>query len=173
MRPIGNAFCFLGAVLALVMPRVWADEAGTADLAKAAQNPLASMISLPFQFNTNTTVGPLDGTQNILNSQPVWPIDWNDNWNDNWNFITRTIVPVVSQPDMSATGSSKSGLGDITFSGFFAPKETEKWIWGVGPVVLLPTGGDGLTADKWGLGPSIVALSMDAPWVYGELVSNV
>ena len=138
-------------------------------LAKAAQNPLASMISLPFQNNTNTNVGPLDGTQNILNIQPVWPIDWNDNW----NLITRTIVPVVSQPAMSAAGSRKSGLGDITFTGFFAPKETEKWIWGAGAAVLLPTGGDGLTADKWGLGPSIVALSMDGPWVYGGLVSNV
>jgi len=169
LRQIRNAIYFLGVVLALAMPRVWAEESGAADLAKAAQNPLASMISLPFQNNTNTNFGPLDGTQNILNIQPVWPIDWNDNW----NFITRTIIPVVSQPAMSASGSRKSGLGDITFTGFFAPKETEKWIWGAGPVVLLPTGDDGLTADKWGLGPSIVALSMDGPWVYGGLVSNV
>ena len=111
LRQIRNVIYFLGAVLVLAMPRVWAEETATADLAKAAQNPLASMISLPFQINTNTNVGPLDETQNILNIQPVWPIDWSDNW----NLITRTIVPVVSQPAMSATGSRKSGLGDITF----------------------------------------------------------
>jgi len=66
LRQIRNAIYFLGVVLVLVMPRVWAEETATADLAKAAQNPLASMISLPFQNNTNTNVGPLDGTQNIL-----------------------------------------------------------------------------------------------------------
>jgi|TARA_B100001964_G_C14242614_1_gene605842 hypothetical protein len=158
----------LGVILAGVKP-VLAEENGAADLAKAAQNPLASMISLPFQNNTNTNVGPLDGTQNILNIQPVWPVSWNEDW----NFITRTIVPVVSQPALTADGSHTSGIGDITFTGFFSPKESGKWIWGIGPAVLLPTGGTGLSTDKWGLGPSLVTLTMDGSWVYGALVSNV
>ena len=80
----------VGVVMFLALSPVGKAEESSADLAKAAQNPLASMISLPFQNNTNTNFGPEEKTQNILNIQPVWPIDWNDNW----NFITRTIIPV-------------------------------------------------------------------------------
>ncbi|MDP6397990.1 MAG: hypothetical protein QGH58_04740 [Arenicellales bacterium] len=150
-------------------PVSMSDEPDATDLAKAAQNPLASMISLPFQNNTNTNFGPQEKTQNILNIQPVWPIEWNDNW----NFITRTIIPVMSQPALSAAGSRENGLGDISFTGFFSPKASGKWIWGVGPAALLPTGSDALTADKWGLGPSAVVLTFNGPWVYGGLINNI
>ena len=71
-------------------------EMSAEELAKLAQNPVGNLISLPFQNNTNMNVGPLNGTQNILNIQPVIPIDVNPEW----NIITRTILPVVSQPAM-------------------------------------------------------------------------
>ena len=172
MRQERSWFCkvAVGAVVLLALAPVGkADESSAADLAKAAQNPLASMISLPFQNNTNTKFGPLEKTQNILNIQPVWPIEWNDNW----NFITRTIIPVISQPAKSATDSRKNGLGDISLTGLFSPKESGKWIWGAGPAVLLPIGDDALTRDKWGFGPSAVVLTMNGPWVYGGLISNI
>ena len=160
----------VGVTVFLVLASVGkADEPGAADLAKAAQNPLASMISLPFQNNTNTNVGPQEKAQNILNIQPVWPIEWNHNW----NFITRTIIPVISQPALTASGSRENGLGDISFSGWFSPKESGKWIWGVGAVALFPTGADTLTQDKWGLGPTAVALTFNGPWVYGGLINNI
>jgi hypothetical protein len=138
-------------------------------LAKAAQNPIASMISLPLQNNTNTNFGPQEKTQNVLNIQPVWPFSAGDSW----NFITRTIVPVISQPALTPNGSRTQGLGDITFSGFLSPKVAGQWIWGVGGIALLPTGDKALTADKWGLGPAAVALTFKGPWVYGGLINNV
>ena len=160
----------LGMILLFAMgASAKADEVSTADLAKAAQNPLASMISLPFQNNTNTNFGPEEKTQNVLNIQPVWPIEWNDSW----NLITRTIIPVISQPALTAAGSRESGLGDISFSAIFSPKESGKWIWGLSAVALLPTGADTLTQDKWGLGPTAVALTFDGPWVYGGLINNI
>ena len=54
-------------------------EDSTQRLARAAQNPVASMISLPFQNNTNFDFGPREKTQNILNIQPVWPFEMTDN----------------------------------------------------------------------------------------------
>ena len=45
------------------------------ELAKIAQNPVGNMISVPFQNNTNFNTGPLDGTQNVLNIEPVIPIN--------------------------------------------------------------------------------------------------
>ena len=153
---------------------VWSqdDGGGASDLAKAAQNPIANLISLPFQNNTNFDFGPEEGTQNILNIQPVWPIELNDDW----NFITRTILPVVSQPGLVPGQSRKNGLGDTTFTGFFSPKKPTSggMTWGVGPAVLLPTATDDrLGNDQWGLGPSVVFLKMPGQWVIGSLFSQV
>lgn len=147
-------------------------EGGAADLAKAAQNPIAAMISVPFQNNTNFNVGPDDKTQNILNIQPVIPVDLNAEW----NLVTRTIIPVISQPALSAAQDRTNGLGDIQFSAFFSPKATTAsgWIWGAGVIAQLDTATDDvLGAGKWGLGPTAVALKMDGPWVYGGLLNNV
>jgi len=150
---------------------VYAQESTGSDLAKQAQNPVANLISLPFQNNTNFGIGPDDDTQNILNIQPVWPITLNDNW----NLITRTILPVVSQPDILTGGEgSTTGLGDTTFTAFLSPKDSGKLTWGVGPVFLFPTATDDvLGSDKWGAGASAVLLTMPGKWVIGSLFSNV
>lgn len=146
-------------------------EAEQEKLAKAAQNPIANMISLPFQNNTNLNIGPDEQTQNIRNIQPVWPFDLNEDW----TVITRTIVPVVSNPSV-LTGPGKGrvdGIGDTTFTAFFSPKNSEV-TWGVGPVVLLPTASnDALGQDTWGAGLSAVILAMPGKWVVGSLVSNL
>ena len=141
-----------------------------AELAKAAQNPIANMISLPFQANINTGIGPDDETQSILNIQPVWPFSLNDDW----NLITRTILPVTSQPDIFTTEGRVNGLGDATFTAFLSPAELGSITWGVGPVFLLPTASDDtLGTDKWGAGASVVILAMPGNWVVGSLLSNL
>jgi hypothetical protein len=143
---------------------------GDADLAKATQNPLASMISLPLQNNTNFGIGPGDDTQNILNIQPVWPFSLNDDW----NFISRTIIPVISQPGITPGDSRTFGLGDTTFTGWLSPKDSGKWIWGAGGALVVPTStDDDLGAGEWALGPSVVLLTMPGKWVIGSLFSNV
>ncbi len=140
------------------------------DLAKVSQNPVGDLISVPFQNNINFDVGPKEKTQNILNIQPVWPLSLNDNW----NVITRTILPVISQPTSALNPNRKFGLGDITFTAFLSPAKPSGVIWGVGPVLLIPTATDkALGSEKWGVGPSLVVLKMQGPWVYGALISNI
>ena len=143
----------------------------TEALAKAVQNPVASMISLPLQNNINTGIGADDKTQNILNIQPVWPFELNDDW----NLITRTIIPVISQPgDLTPTGERINGLGYTTFTAFVSPSDGGDIIWGVGPVFLFPTATDNaLGSDKWGAGLSAVVLTMPGRWVIGSLVNNI
>jgi hypothetical protein len=147
------------------------DEAG--ELARAVQNPVADLISLPFQNNTNFEFGPKEKTLNRLNIQPVIPFSIGDEW----QVITRTILPIVSQPQLRPGQDRETGLGDTTFTAFLSPKAGAfdgKLIWGAGPAVLLPTASDDrLGADKWGLGPSIVALTIQGPWVVGSLFSQV
>ena len=162
---ISGLFLAVVCTLPLYFPTA---RAADAELAKAAQNPIADLISLPFQNNTNFKLGANERTQNILNVQPVWPVSINEDW----NLITRTIVPVMSQP--IGADQRENGLGDTTFTGFFSPSAAGKVTWGVGPVVLIPTStDDALGGDNWGLGASVVALTMPGNWVVGSLLSNV
>lgn len=146
-----------------------ANDAGA--LARAAQNPVAAMISLPFQNNTNFNYGPYGHTQNVLNIQPVIPFTLNEHW----NLITRTIIPVVSQPAMMAGEGTTFGLGATQFSVFISPSQAQHGIiWGAGAVVQAPTTTDrALGSNIWGAGPSFVALTMQGPWVMGALINNI
>ncbi len=143
-----------------------------ADLARAAQNPIADLISLPFQNNTNFNFGPLDKAQNVLNIQPVYPLGLNREW----NLITRTILPAISQPATQQGQDREFGLGDVQFSAFLSPKApTAKGIiWGAGVIAQLDTATDDrLGQGAWGLGPTAVALTSKGSWVIGGLVNNV
>ncbi len=141
-----------------------------AALARATQNPVADLISLPFQNNTNVHYGPRDHTQNVLNIQPVIPIALGPDW----NLVTRTILPVISQPGMEPGQGTTFGLGATQFSAFLSPARPGEVIWGAGAVVQAPTTTDRtLGSNLWGAGPSVVALTMQGPWVLGALVNNV
>ncbi len=147
-------------------------ELSAEELAKLAQNPVGNLVSVPFQNNTNLNFGPEKKTQNILNIQPVIPISVNDEW----NVITRTIVPVVSQPSLYPGDDRTNGLGDTVFSAFLSPAKPGSMIWGAGPVVQLPTNTDSQLGNRnWGMGLSGVVLHLEhgSPWVYGMLVNNI
>ncbi len=140
------------------------------DLAKATQNPVADLISLPFQNNTNFGLGPNDNKeQNILNIQPVIPINLGP-----VNLINRTIAPIIYQPPLAPGMNDKFGLGDINTTFFISPAKAGKLIWGVGPIISFPTATDDvLGTGKLSLGPSLVVLVMPGNVVTGFLVNNL
>src|SRR5271157_2573713 len=106
-----------------------AGGASTAELQKAVQNPISSLISVPFQNNNAFGIGPYDRTQDVLNIQPVIPVGISKNW----NMIARIIQPIVWQPYPNAPTGGAYGFGDMVPTFFFSPKKTGKLIWGVGP----------------------------------------
>ena len=105
------------------------------ELAKQAQNPIANLISVPFQNNTDFNFGPRERTQNVLNFQPVIPFKLSEHW----NLITRTIVPIVHQPSLEKGDSSDNGLGDVNPTFFFATSVAKDVLVGFGPTFTLPT----------------------------------
>ncbi len=141
------------------------------DIAKKIQNPIGDLYSFPFQNNANFGAGPHGGTQDILNIQPVIPI----HLNDDWNIITRTILPVVWNPDLSPLPSAPVGTGPTDFSAFLSPHSpTNGWLWGLGPIVQIPTiSGPGLGSNVWGGGPTAALVYTSGPWVVGGLVNNI
>jgi hypothetical protein len=171
MRLVSTLFMFL-AVSTLVQPvraedKSSAQKGGDAGLAQELSNPVADLISVPFQMNYDCGIGPLDdGWKLQTNIQPVVPFSINDNL----NLITRTIMPVIYQDDIFPGAGSQFGLGDINMSLFFSPKKPTSGglIWGAGPVLLFPTATESLLGGKkWGAGPALVALTMRGQWTMG------
>jgi hypothetical protein len=142
----------------------------TAALAKATQNPVASLISVPLQNNSNFGIGSYNRTGDIFNIQPVIPMKLGDKV----TLITRIIQPLVWQPDPSQPTGGQAGIGDMNPTFFLSPTNAGKLIYGLGPTFILPTATSTLTGQgKFSLGPSVVALVQPGPWTVGILINNV
>jgi hypothetical protein len=137
-------------------------------LAKTTQNPVSSLISLPFQLNFNSGGGLGGQTSFTLNFQPVIPVN---GLLPRWNIIARTIIPYLSLP---AGVGRESGLGDIEEQLFFTPVKSGAVTWGVGPVLSFPTAtADAAATGSWALGPVGLVLKSSGPWVFGALINNI
>jgi hypothetical protein len=160
---------------ALSLTAAAAAHAQNADeMAKQVANPIASLTSFPVQFNDEYDAGVNgDGHRLRINVQPVVPISIGQDW----NLISRTIVPIIRQEDMFPGAGQQSGIGDTTQSLFFSPQALTQggWTWGVGPVFLLPTAShDRLGTERWGAGPTFVALRQTpGGWTYGALANHI
>ena len=166
MKPLLPTFLLLSAAAATAQN---ADE-----MARQVANPIASLTSVPIQFNDEYDAGvDGEGHRTRINVQPVIPISIGTDW----NLIARTIVPIIRQEDMRPGSGRQSGIGDTTQSLFFSPKALTQggWTWGIGPVFLLPTATDeALGTERWGAGPTFVALRQTrSGWTYGALANHV
>ena len=168
LASVVGAIC---AALAVQAHAALADDSAEA-LAKKLSNPVADLISIPFQFNYNGGYGPdEDGSQYYLNFQPVIPVTLNQNW----NLISRTIVPIVYQTDIFPGAGSQFGFGDVTQSFFLSPSQPwHGFVWGLGPVLGIPTGsGQLLSTEKVSIGPTAVALWQGSGWTIGALANQL
>jgi hypothetical protein len=175
----------LASAAALAVSPAVAQQTDEAELAKQTLNPVAALISVPIKYDYNTNIGPSEqGNQSVLTIQPVIPISISADW----NLISRSIIPGINQHnvrpgagtpdglgDVESGSGTEEGIGDITQQFYFSPKKPTDsgWIWGLGPQFLLPTGGNKLTAGKWGAGPTLVALKQENGWTYGALLNHI
>jgi hypothetical protein len=152
------------------------DAAALEKARKAAQNPIASMISVPFQENWNFGIGAADRVQNVFVIQPVIPVGLGAHW----NVITRWVAPIIYQPLSIPQASGPPlqtgayGFGDMQPQFFFSPKKSSAVTWGAGPIFLVPTASQALLSQgKFGIGPTFVALAQPKFGTIGVLVNNI
>lgn len=142
-----------------------------ADLAKKLANPIANMISVPFQNNLDMGIGQNNATRYTMNFQPVIPFSIGTKF----NLITRTILPLINQNHITGYNHKQFGISDATISAFLSPKNTKNGLtWGAGTILLLPTGTDKfLSTEKIGVGPSVVVLKQIHGWTFGALANQI
>lgn len=166
--------CLLAASYLCFLPPSVADaqqqSAPTPDeseeLAKKLSNPISDLVSVPFQFNWYQDVGPLELSTFILNVQPVIPLKLNDDW----NLILRIIVPFIGQPPLFDGDVSAFGVGDMTTSFFFSPRNNSGFTWGGGPVFDTPSSYQPtIGSGHFSTGPTAVALQQTGQWTIGLL----
>jgi len=157
-------FFIIAALVLLAVQHAYTQNSQE-ELSKDAANPIADLMSFPFQNNLNMNYGEYNRNMNILNIQPVLPFA-------SGRIITRTIFPIVWIPDFNnESGRNTSGLGDIVFTAFYVPAN-QPFVWGVGPVVEFPSGGEKRGSQKWSAGPSAVVLVQPGDWTFGALINN-
>lgn len=139
------------------------------DLVTASQNPIASLISIPFQFNFFLGNGEYDRTQYVLNVEPVIPAKISENW----NMINRIIIPIQIQPDLNSETGQTFGVGAINYTAFFSPKPIGKTSYGFGPSLIIPTTtSPELGNGRFAVGPSVVMFSSIGKWTLGFVAAQ-
>jgi len=147
-----------------------ASETGDGHLEKDVQNPVASLTLVPFQNSSNFDAGPFNRTQNVLDIQPVIPV----NLTNDWKVIARIVQPVTWQPYTNQNTGGEYGFGDMAPDFFFSPRHPGKLMWGVGPAFVIPTATNNVLGQgKLSMGPSAVVLVQPGKWTVVNLVNNV
>ena len=143
--------------------------ASAQELADKLANPVASLISVPFQNNINYGIGPYNGSKYVINFQPVIPFKLTENL----NLISRYIIPIVDQRDITGDNTNEFGLSDATITAFFAPK-SDKLIYGIGPAFLVPVATDKfLGTEKFGIGPSALVMHQGKGLTIGFIANQI
>lgn len=160
------------SIVCLTLVKAQEDTAPSAQaLADKLANPVASMISLPFQNNTDWGIGSYSGSKNTLNIQPVIPFKISANV----NLITRYILPVVDQRNVTGLNAHQFGLSDMTISAWVSPAQPRNGIiWGAGPALLVPTAtNEYLGTKKFGAGPTALLLKQGKGNTVGFLINQI
>ena len=160
--------CTIVLLAVLAVPCAHAQD--TKSLARDIKNPFAKLPNLQVFYDANLNTGPQHQTQHVVNVRPVIPFDVGTDW----SLITRSIFPVIAQPGTAPGSSWTTGPGDSMVAAFLSPAQAEHFVWGLGPVLQIPTASnDALGQGKWAGGPAAGAVWVGEQWTIGALVNNV
>jgi hypothetical protein len=160
-RRIVSIFARSLSCLSALLPAAALAQEGQS-LESQASDPTASLMSFQLQDFWSPTLHSSDGTLNIVQFRGAIPFTFGG-----INHIARLTLPYVTE-----SPSGESGLSDATI--FILAAFDQPWgRYGIGAVALLPTGADGISAEKWGLGPALGFTARPAWGLYGLFNQNI
>lgn len=143
------------------------------ETARVRVNPFSDRISVPFKNDWDFGGGPDEnGSAYKVEIEPVIPMSLSTNW----SLISRTILPIQAQSNVSGEGESQAGLGDTTQSLFLSPKaRLGGWLAvGAGPAFIVPTSTNTeLGNDRFSMGPTIGLNARAGAFTIGFLAYQV
>lgn len=132
------------------------------ELAKSTHNPFEDFIKVQFESDTEFSIGPHHNAGDSSSVTPLVPF----HLNVDWDLIARPYVAITYQP----SPHEQFGLNDSQVSLFLTPHNASEWIWGIGPILQLPTAtSDGLGTGRWSAGPTAALIYSKGPWFNGVL----
>jgi hypothetical protein len=140
-----------------------AQDTGGDNLAQAANDPTAPLMSFQLQDSYSPSIyGTGGASQNFLQFRAAIPFEFAGLQN-----IFRVTLPYFTDTPSGATGLTDMVLFDlVTFD--------RSWgRFGVGAVALVPTGTDGLSAEKWGVGPAAGFTAKSGKLLWGAFNQNI
>jgi hypothetical protein len=179
MERIGRFGAAAGALMA-IPAWSYAQDLGTIDapllaepvlisneeLARKVQNPISDLTSALLENNLNQGFGITNGLQYVGNLEEFYPIKLTNGV----NLVQRFIIPVISQPETVPGQGSHGGLGDIQYQAYFSTSKSKGLIYGVGPIVSIPSAyPNELGSRRWSIGPALAIVGALEDWVIGVL----
>jgi hypothetical protein len=155
-----------------------ASAQGAAEIAKAMQDPLASITALMTDNTISWNTGePVEETGYNFQLQPIYSVPART-----FNFVPRAVVPIIGAPgganwpglgEPVAGDGVTWGLGDIILQSFFNPKSEGAWKWGAGPQFSLATATDSAVAGPgWGAGVGAVVVGGAGDFSFAFLIAQ-
>jgi hypothetical protein len=161
---------WLAAVARAQAPESPAAAAEESELAREVENPVSKVGSIDLQGGADFGIGPYDRVRNILSIQPTFGFSLTKDV----GIVSRSVVPLVTQPAVTQSTGYTSGLGDTAETLFVVPPPTGGVLSGIGPTLLLPTAtANELGAGQLGLGPTAAVVMQPGPWMFGMLVGQI
>ncbi len=174
MKPLSLLMVLGVAVTFLLMTSLCYGQETEVDddqMVKDAGNPVSTLINLPVQDNISFGIGSYKRTAHVIKIQPI---RYQLRAGRLYKVRSRSVIPLIYQPDITRPDGGTFGLGDIAVMGFFSPRKLGKYIWGLGPIFSFPTATDKvLGSGKWSAGPALVLAAQRKRWLAGFLAFNI
>lgn len=133
-----------------------------------------SFFALPTELDHD--FGAVNGDATIIRLMPLYGFTLGENW----RLVNLTIITLADAPGGTPTfpggddfGGNTAGIADLLHASFFTPKSSGSFIWGIGPMLSLPTAtDDALGSDKWSLGPAVRLTHTTTHWSFGVVAGQ-
>lgn len=139
---------------------------GQPNIVKQASAPISSIMQIRLQDTYVPEFNGLDGDGNTFSLAVTMPFP-------KYRLLPFPQLSLLTLPAAVKVPGETTGLGDLRFVDIAILHAGDRFIWGVGPMLVFPTASETHTGQgKWQAGPAALAAFVPEKWLLGVLVQN-